>query len=744
MVYFWDAFLPQSPNYQKARPWVAAKNGPITFFETPVTYSNSIGISGSTDKGTYRFSYTNFDQSGLMPNSRLKKNNFSFTGTFDVTDKLTVAGYANYIKDTGLGRNVTGYSDNIVTSFRQWWEVNTDVKNLRDMYFLTKTNATWNWGNTNTLRPIFWDNIYWQRYENYEQDSRNRFTGYVSLNYKLTDWLDIYGRTSVDTYTQLQETRIAVGSLNPSNYSRTNRDNTEYNYDLMLKFNKNLTDKLSLKGILGTNIRRNTRNTLFASTSGGLVVPRLYSLSNSKDPIDAPFERNVKIGVDGIYGSLSFGYDDFLFLDVTGRNDKSSTLPKGNNSYFYPSVSSSFVFSKLLDANWLSFGKIRANYAEVGNDAPFASINDTYVKPNPFLGTTLFSVPSTKNNSELKPEKTKSYEAGLQMKFLKNRIGFDFSYYKTNTINQIVPVTVTSATGYTSKFVNAGEIENKGVEIQLNGTPYKTDNFSWNMNVNFSRNRNKVLSLFGDVKNLQLGSFQGGVTSNASIGQPYGILKGKDFLYVNHQRVINQSTGRYEKTASSDNKIGDVNPDWRASLSNQFTYKNLSLSFLLDWKKGGSLFSLDHWYGEGTGLYKTSAGLNDLGNPLRDPLSQGGGTILKGVAPDGTPNTVRTYMGWYANANGWARAPQRLHIYDASYIKLREVALTYTLPKKLIEKSPLQAVSFSLTGSNLWILHKNLPYADPETGLSSGNIQGYQAGVMPTTRDFGFNVKVQF
>mgnify|MGYP002638911631 CR=1 FL=1 len=743
MVYQWNSLDPESAHYKQATPWVAGKNGPITFFNDAVTKVNTLSINGNVENGNYRFSYTNFDQKGLMPNSSINKDNFSFNGSFDLTDKLTVAGSANYIRTTTVGRNLTGYSDNINTSFRQWFQVNVDIQEQKDAYFATKRNLTWNYNSPTNLTPIYWDNPYWQRYENYENDGRSRFIGNVSLNYKLTDWLEIYGRVSVDTYNEMQETRVAVGSLNVPNYTRFNRDFSEFNYDVMLKMDKDITDDLNLKGVLGSNTRRNNINSIYAATNGGLVVPRLYSLSNSQNSISAPSEYAGKIGVDGIYGSLSLGYKDFLFVDVTARNDKSSTLPSSNNSYNYSSVSSSLVFSKLVDVDWLSFGKVRLNYAEVGNSAPFNSLKDSYVKPDPFGTATLFSVSSTKKNANLKPENTTSIEAGLQMKFMKNRFGFDVSYYKTNTVNQIVPVAVTGASGFTNKYVNAGEIENKGIELSLNAVPLKTNDFSWTVDFNFSRNRNKVISLFDGVDNLQLGSFQGGVTLNATIGEPYGILKGRDFVYLNGKRVIN-SSGYYERSATSDQNIGDVNPDYNAGINNSFKYKDLSFSFLIDIQKGGSLFSLDHWYGDGTGLYASSVGNNDLGNPMRNTLADGGGIILDGVQADGSVNTVRGRADYYGNAVGWARAPQALHVYDASYVKLREVAVTYNLPSKFLDNSFFKSVQFSLTGSNLWILSKNLPYADPETGLSSGNLQGYQSGVMPTTKDVGFNVKLKF
>ncbi len=748
LVYQWDSFDPSSKNYKKATPWMAAQNGPITFFENPVTFNNNISLSGSNNKNSYRLSYSNLDQSGLMPNSKLKRNNLSLNTTFNLLPQLVSNTSVNYVKTNATGRNNTGYGPNIVNTLRQWWQTNIDIKDLEDIYFKTKRNVTWNPSSiASGAKPLYTDNPYWQVYENFEQDSRERIIANTNLNYKLTSWLSAQGRISVDTYKSTQETRIAVGSTRAGEYTVGNGDFSEYNYDLMLNVNKQLTEKLSLAGIVGFNSRRTNYRSINQKTNGGLVIPRLYALSNSLNTMQAPVEVQSTIGVDGYYGSASFGYDNFLYLDVTGRSDISSTLPKGGNRYFYPSVSSSFIFSKFLDYSWLSLGKLRGGYAQVGNDASFASLYDTYRKPTPFGNVPLFTVSDIKNNENLKPEKTKSLEAGLEMAFLKNRLSFDFSIYKTNTINQIMPVAVTEVTGYTNRYVNAGEIENKGLEFVLRATPIASKDIQWKINLNFSKNRNKVISLYDNIDNIQLGYFNGGgVSFNASIGQPFGVLKGKDFVYLNGDKTIDPTDGKYIITTSSNQNIGNMNPDWNAGISNNISFKNFDLGFLIDIQKGGSVFSADRWYGSSSGVYAESAGLNDLGNPLRNPLNEGGGVILDGVFPDGTKNNIRVQMGNSQNALSYAsgRMPQKAFVYDASYVKLRELTLTYNLPAKLLKSTPVKNASIAFIGSNLWILHKNTPYSDPEAGISGGNIQGYQTGVLPSTRNYGFNLKVQF
>jgi len=375
------------------------------------------------------------------------------------------------------------------------------------------------------------------------------------------------------------------------------------------------------------------------------------------------------------------------------------------------------------------------------------SVYDTYVHDNndvSFGTATLFSVSGTKNNANLKPERTKSYEAGLELSFLKNRLGLDATYYSTRSVDQILPVGVSTSTGYNFEFVNAGVIRNRGIELSLNATPVKTKDFSWNINVNWSKNNSKVLSLFDTSKNLLITNFQGDVTINAALGEPYGTLRGSNFVYLNGQRVVG-ADGYYLQSATSNEVIGNINPDWIGGITNTIKYKNLALSFLIDVRKGGDVFSLDMYYGLATGLYPETAGLNDKGNPVRNTIEDGGGYIFHGVTADGKPNTQRVDVSGFFGSFGYINNPSAAFVYDASYIKLRELALTYSLPDKMMKRlNPIKGINFSLVGRNLWLIHKNLPYADPEETTSSGNIQGLQTGAYPTVRSIGFNVNLKF
>lgn len=756
-VYHWDSFVPESPNYMKAYPWTAARHTPVDFFETAAEFSNTIALSGGNDISTFRVAYTNFKSDWILPNSDMTRHNFNFNGSTKINEKLNASVGVNYILSDATGRGSTGYSDNLMTNFRQWWQTNVDVYSLRDMYFKTKRNYTWNPGDYwEPDRPIFWDNPYWTRYENYQTDNRSRVFGNLTLDYKITDWLSLMGRVAIDTYNELREERRAIGSTpapfginrldEPSGYQREDRRVSEVNYDAMLTANRDLSEDLSLVALLGLNIRRQTFNRILSSTNGGLSVPGVYSINNSRLQPPFPVEQATTKEVWGTFANVNLGYRDFLYLDVTGRNDVSSALPVENNSYFYHSEAISLVFSELLESDFLNFGKVRVNYAEVGNDTdPERTIN-TYLRIDNFGETNLYSFPTYVNNPNLQSEKTRSWEAGLELAGLDSRLTLDLGLYKTNSVNQIVEVEVSKATGYGYKYLNGGNIENKGIEVALGFDVIRTNDITWNASINWARNVSRVNSLPSGIENYVINNFQGGISANATVGKAYGVLRGTGFQYLNGQRIINES-GYYVGIA--DQIIGDPNPSWTGGFLSSLRYRNFNFSFLIDVQRGGDVWSLDMHYGQGTGISENTAGLNDLGNPVRDPVTNGedsGGLILEGVQADGSPNTVRASAEYYGGLFYWGTAtrnPSQLTTYDASYVKLREVSLSYVLPNTILG-NVFQNASLTLVGRNLWIIDKNLPYADPESGLGAGNGQGYISGAYPSTRSVGVRLDLTF
>ncbi|WP_233897848.1 SusC/RagA family TonB-linked outer membrane protein [Tenacibaculum piscium] len=754
LVYNWDSFYPELDSYGKAKPYVAPKNDPNSFYNKSTTFTNSVSLQGSTDTSSFRLGYTKYDQNeGILPNSNYKKDNFSFSASHNLSEETTVNASANYIKTDALGLNETGYGaggNNLSSAVRQWYTSDADFETMKDAYFKTKRNITWNPKSYNNRVPDFHDNPYFQRYENYNNYNRDRFFGNFSINTKFNSWLGASARAGIDTYSQIQEERIAIGSKRADNlkgqYSRYDKTFREFNMDLILNFNTDITENITFTGLVGANARRSKNRNIYSVTNGGLSVPNVYSLKNSIETPNPASENLATIGTNSAYANASFGFNNTFYLEGTFRVDESSTLPSENNVYTYPSISGTYIFSKHLKADWFSFGKLRLNYAETGNDANFAVIQSTYTKQPNYNGKPRFEIEGTKKNPDLKSESTSAYEAGVELKFLQNRIGLDVSAYRTVTSDQIMDIAAAPTTGYYRYYVNAGEVENKGLEVGLSLVPVKTEDFTWKANINWSKNKNKVRSLFGDLKQFETGRFQG-IKSVAQIGKPLGTMIGLGYKRNDKGQPIVGAGGYYETV--EDVIIGDANPDWNAGINNSFTYKSFTFGFLIDVRQGGSVFSLDQKFGAQTGLYADSAGNNDLGNPKRDAAinegtdaekSKSGGVINPGVLADGTKNTKRVPVEyWYG-----ASKPEEAFVYDASYVKLREVSFSYSIPSKHLENSFIKDVTLSASASNLWIISKELPYADPEATASSGNLQGFQTGAMPSTKEYNFNVKFNF
>lgn len=755
MVYHWNSLFPQLPTYRQSAPWVAAKHTPNVIWKPSTTYTNSASFSGSNDDGAFRLSFTHFEQNGNLVNSRLMRNTLDFSGEYKLAKNLKTNANITYTSNSGRGRYGTGYNgDNPMQAFRQWWQTNVDIYDQRDAYMLTGQNLSWNAGHATDPTPVYTDNYYFMRYNNYETDSRNRYFGNAGLTYDFNDWLSIMGRYTFDNYDEIREQRIAVGSTNSDGmageYSLLKQTVSENNYDAILTINKDLTDRLNFDANVGWNLRVQTRNAFSGVTSGGLIVPGLYTLANSVNSLGAAnlSQANWKYMVDGEYARAGLGFDKTYFVEGSVRSDRSSSLPKDNNRYTYWSGSGSIVFSEiggLKNSSWLNFGKIRGNYASVGNDTTPLGIFDIYQLNASFGSVPSATNPTSINNKDLRPERTKGWELGMEMSMFKNRVGFDVSYYDNKTYDLITNIVTSGSAGMLGAKANVGDITNKGWEVSLKLIPIRTNDFKWNITANWAKNKNEVVKLAGDSKYYALANFQGGMEFGAELGQPLGVLVGTDYVYdeVTGERVV--GANGYWKKATGKKTIGNVNPEWTGGLRNTFTYKNLSLSFLIDFQKGGNVWSLDTYYGYATGLYDFTAGTNDLGNPIRWDVADGGGVILAGVKEDGTPNDIRADASWYANAWGYARAANKEHMYDASFVKLRNLTLSYQIPERLIRNSFINNMTISAIGRNLWIIHKNIPYSDPEAGLSAGNLsRGMQSGAHPTIREIGASVKIEF
>ncbi|MEN4758975.1 SusC/RagA family TonB-linked outer membrane protein [Chryseobacterium sp. C39-AII1] len=723
----WYAFDPEYSNdYLKAVPFVAPKNDVDSFFNTGVTYTNNVAVAKSFGDTNVRLSYTNTNISGIIPTSKIKKDNFSVNLNSKLTDNLKAEAIINYVHTEGFNRPEVGYGDNSVAQkFYQFGQRNLDFAKLKDYKLADGSQRTWNRTSWSDGTPKYSDNPYWTIYENTSNDSRHRFFGNAGLTYNFDKHFYIVGKVYGDTYTQNISTRVAVGSQAVSNYTLEKRTVSEFNYEGRAHYNNTFGD-LSVNAVGGFNIRDNKMSWLRGTTVGGLIIPNLYNLNNGIENSLAT-NNSSHSSIKSLFASVSLGYKDLLFLEATGRNDWFSML---NDSQFYPSVTGSFVFSKVLKADWLSFGKVRAGWASIAlGTAPYSRLTYTEIGL-PFNGAPQYSNPNTKNDPNIKPELKITQEIGLEASLFKNRVSLDFTYYQTKSKDLIIALPVDPATGYLYKNINAGEMTNKGIEAMVTVTPIRNENFSWDLTWNFARNRNKLVNLYQDLQNYVLTNAPFRAQLVAQVGQAYGTILGTDYVYdANGNKVIDEN-GFYK--ASEIKSLGSILPDYNMGFRNTIKYKSLSLSFLIDIQQGGKYFSTTNMWGMYSGMSEESA----LGG------NREAGIILPGVKEDGTANDIlldaQTWGSTYYNT------VDAQNVFDASYIKLRDITLGYDLPKSLIG-NVFQGVRISAFARNLFAWNLANKGIDPEnTSYGSGNIQGMEGGSLPSTRTYGVNVNFKF
>ncbi len=753
-LFDWEA------NGKKGNPatskWLAPKHDVKDFFDLGVLYTTSVAVSGGDEKSNFRLSYTNEDNDGYMPKSNLKKNTVAFNGSSQISEKLKAEASITYTKNEATGRPVTGYDDNnVMQKFTQWGQRQLDMSILKNYKNPDGTQRVWNRISWDNPTPAFSDNPYWTRYENYNTDDRDRYYGNFGLNYSFTKDLNASVKVMRDGYTFRTNERTVIGSQAMSFYNDVVRVANETNYEAMINFQKQVNPDFNVSAHVGANKMVNNyfRNSM--ATSGGLVLPDLYTVSNSKDPaVIDDFESHKEI--QSVFGNASVGYKSLVYVDLSLRNDWSSILPKANRSYLYYSAGMSMILTELQalkDNNILNFAKVRASYAQIGNDNDPYKTRETYTNYAPnFAGVPRYSTPNTMPNNDLKPEIITTWEIGGEFKLLKNRLGIDVTYYNKNTKDLITDVEISGASGYLFKTLNAGEMENKGIDLMISGTPLKTKDFSWDIFVTFNKNKNKVLSLYKDVQNYRLSSGPFKATINAAVGQPYGALMGTNYVYDTEGNKVVDKTGRYLKTTAVE-VLGTVLPDYNMGISNQFNYKNFTLSALIDVQKGGSYFSTSEMWGMYSGMlegsvYQNGVDIRENGIVLDAVYGKlnADGTVqyidktgANATAPvkNSTSISAERFGGDY-----YSRADAQ-EVFDADYVKLREVALSYTVPSRYT--GPVKNVRLGLFGRNLAIWGLDNKNFDPESAVtSSGNIQGIEGAALPATRTFGFNLKFNF
>ncbi len=744
-------------------PFVPQPDNIKDFFETGVLQSHNVAVSGSNDKGDFRMSYTWLDQTGIVPNTDLERNTIAFSGGYKLSDKLTARAVVNYLNSASGNRPNNSYgTENIMYLFNCWYGRSVNTASLRDYWQAGRVGL-----NQFNFNYNYHDNPYFNVYENTNGQQLNRIYGYASLTYQFNPNLSLMLRAATDVNDEFRDRRRAYSTqrFQRGGYREENLEVQETNLDFLLSYDKQLSSDFTLGTSVGGNLRRETINQTDVSAPE-LAVPGIYSLNNSRVALVANAFKSEK-RVNSAYGTAQLGYRNFLYLDLAGRNDWSSTLPADNWSYFYYSASASAVLSEILKVSAnspLSFWKLRASVAQIGNDTdPFRLFN-VYNSQTAVKGQPAYTESSQLANAELKPEISTAIEGGMDIRFFNNRVGIDATYYRTRSENQILPQAISITSGYSSRIVNAGLIENRGWEVALNLVPVQmSSGFQWDLNVNYSRNRSEVLELFKDpITGQEVTSYVMAsryVTVEARVGEQMGDMYGIGYARVSSDpndkyydptgqyvgQIVFNSTGKPLPT-SSRIKLGNYNPDYLVGINNTFTYKGLSFNFLFDIRQGGKIYSHTQTVGrEGGMIIETLEGRAD-GYDLSKP---GNGVIGEGVVQNGdgsfSPNTVKLSAREWHSSYTLGRGLIEGVMYDASFVKLREVRLAYTIPNRILGKFPIRDISLSLVGRNL-ALWTDVPHIDPETASTVGGtiVPGVESVALPSTRSWGFNLNFKF
>lgn len=753
------SWFPSHPGFGKEVPLNAQPNNVKNFYQTGVDLNNNVTIGGGSDNAMYRLSYTNIDRTLPVPNTQLKRNFITLNTTFNLSKKLTAGANINYLVEAQRGRPLEGYGQGLAGSFNQWFQRQVDMDILSSYKNPDGTFNSWNINGPENTRPLYWDNPYYDVYENVYNSSRDRVYGDINLKYQFNDKFSVQGWVRNNSRYVNDNFRITTGGLNQDGFFTSDDRFTEWNYEFLADYHERVGD-LTIDLSAGGNVRTEERLFSAMSTNGGLSIPNFYNISASKDRPAVTYTTTQR-QVRSIYGLASFGYKGFLYLDATVRNDWSSTLPTTANSYLYPSVATSFVFSEFMkNQSILSFGKIKASWATVGSDTNPYQIYPVY-SASAAGSLPIMSLPSQLPNTNLKPTLSKSYDLGTEVKFLKDRIGFDFTYYSRENINQILPLSVPSTSGFNTALVNAGNITNYGLEIAATFIPVKQKNFEWEVNFNVARARTIVKELAEGLTNYQLPTFAAygigtnvsgsstafGPTVNARVGEAFGLLVGRGFRRfqavdaqgnavdnLNNGRPIVNANGTY----AFDNNVvlGSILPDYTGGLVNTMKYKNVVANFNIDFQKGGKVYSVSRMFNAYSGLGIETVGVNENGVEQRNSVSAGGGLKADGVLVDGSENTT------FIEASDYWKSLFRLHerwLYDASYAKLREVSLGYQVPTSLFEnRLPIRSIYVGAVGRNVFILRQ------PVKGLDPSELESVwsEGGQLPAARSWGFNIKL--
>ncbi len=717
--------------FGKQQPWVAHPDNVKSFFQTGWIGGNDISVSKQTEKMSTRFSYGDNRQRGTIPFTDETKNTLSLHSTIQITPKLQAQLISNYVHLKNDNVPTAGYVNGNIMSQVIFGGRQIDYSKMRDFESVD--------GKPVNYYSKFSDNPFWLYKHNTNTRSRDRIFGTAKIQYDINSWMNIMVRGGLDTYAETRKeivngyTSAAANAKSGGAFTLTDMDYKEFNLDAILSINKQVSPTLSINANLGSNLQHNTYNTI-GLRAAELVVPNIFNIANVKGSAE-PSNYESKYEMQSLYGQFTVAYRDFLFLNGTARNDWSSTLPLENASYFYPSVGISVVPTTVLKTfPWIDYMKLRANWAQVGSTASPYQLKQIYTAGVSWNNVPMFQAGNVFPPIGLKPEITTSKEIGINAQFFGNRLGLDITYYHSNSRNQILSVQLPYSSGYATQKINAGNIRNSGLEIGINSTPVRARDFSWDLGVNWSMNKNKVLKLVEGINLYQIGGIWG-VNSYAQEGGSYGDILGSAYLRDGEGRIIVSDQGLPLKDPVR-RTLGNIMPEWIGNLRSSLRYKNLSLAMLFDFRKGSNIYSLGHRFGVFSGVMEETAAGN-----IRET-----GIVFQGVTADGKANTVAVDPQlFYSTAN--ITGINEFSTFDGSYVKFRELSLNYSIPAAFLKRVGfVQSASIGIAGRNLAILKSNMPKGfDPEVtsgGTDSG--LGFEYGYIPTNRSFNFKLQVSF
>jgi TonB-linked SusC/RagA family outer membrane protein len=729
-----------------AGPWVAHPNNVRDFWNTGATVTENVAVSRSSEHNNVRLSVGRTNESGMYPSNRNTRTDVTLAGGMQISNQWSAEASFNYINDGMRNQPAQAYEDIDPQQGFIWFGRQVDTRMLQQNLYrdLSDPLTQQILAGSPNLRidapiPYSWNysyhpNPYWEAMVKTTDFKRDRGLGHGSVTYKVNDWLSVTGRTGRDWYQNHFRANYPVNNISPNplgGFLDVGETHSETNSDFLVTAARPLFRDLKITVNAGGNARVREFNTNVGDVTR-LVIPGVYTLQNSAgQPIDTLYVEKKK--VNSLYGIASVNFRNWLNVDVTGRNDWSSTLARGHNSYFYPSIGAAFIFTDALrvQSHFLSYGKLRASWTRVGNDTDPYQLRAVYAAGTAWAGQPSFTAPDRLPNANLKPEQTTGEEVGADLGLFDNKLSLNATWYQKSTTNQILPVSISQTTGDSQAVVNSGDVRNRGIELAATIRPIDTRDFRWDMVVNWSKNTNRVLSLYGGVQRIVVGTYWG-VSVTADSGQPYGNLVGTKWMRDGQGHIIVDSTSGLPIRDSRQVVLGNYNPDWVGGISNTFTYKNVSLSFTLDGQLGGNVYSVTRWFGDYSGVLQPSL----LG---RERNWNDGFVVPNAVYQNGAPDTTRVlaqdywHNTFYANETG---------IIDASYLKLREVRLACVLPASVTHFLGFSEATFALVGRNLLLWAKQATI-DPETTFDTGNRQGVENGQLPTPRSIGFTLSVR-